>query len=234
MPTIVSVALFAFVGCDVGAPADANAATLSDVDFQDITDPTATLVTWEAEGAIARADANNDGFVNIIDLVTVAQNFGQTVEYPPVTIATFNIQVFGETKRGKPEVMDALVAIADQFDIMAVQEIRDSSLATPYVYLEAMNTVGDETHMVSVGPRLGRTTSKEQYAFYYDMRFVQLVGKPETYPDADDVFEREPFAARFVAGGFDFVLLNVHVKPDDAEAEIRALGDVVVWAEATM
>jgi len=81
-------------------------------------------------------------------------------------------------------------------------------------------------------PRLGRTNSKEQYVFYYDMRFVQLLGAPSTYPDVDDVFEREPFAARFAAGGFDFVLVNIHVKPDDADAEIRALGDVVAWAEA--
>jgi endonuclease/exonuclease/phosphatase family metal-dependent hydrolase len=95
-----------------------------------------------------------------------------------------------------------------------------------------MNAVGDKMHMVSVGPRLGRTNSKEQYVFYYDMRFVQLLGAPSTYPHVDDVFEREPFAARFAAGGFDFVLVNIHVKPDDADAEIRALGDVVAWAEA--
>lgn len=221
------------MGCDLGAPADTSTASLADVDFTSIADPTVALATWEAQGAIARADVNGDGVVNIIDLVTVAQNFGQVVEYPPVTIASFNIQVFGATKRGKPEVMEVLVDIADRYDIMAVQEVRDGSLATPYVYLEEMNAVGDEMHAVSVGPRLGRTNSKEQYVFYYDMRYVQLVGKGETYPDVDDVFEREPFGARFLAGGFDFVLLNVHIKPDDAEAEMRALPAVVSWAEAT-
>lgn len=232
LPTLVlTVQCVAQCGCDLGSPDDSATTALNDVDFLSIDDPTASLIAWEAQGAIAKADVNGDGIVNIIDLVVVAQNFGHTVDFPPVKVATFNIQAFGEAKRSKPEVMDLLVEVADEFQIMAVQEIRDGSLATPYVYLEAMNATGDEMHSVTVGPRLGRTTSKEQYAFYYDMRFVQLMGKPATYPDADDVFEREPLAARFSAGGFDFVLVNVHVKPDDADAEIRALADVVAWAE---
>jgi integrase len=53
-----------------------------------------------------------------------------------------------------------------------------------------------------------------------------------TYADPDDVFEREPFVARFQAkvGRFTFVLINIHAKPDDAAAEIYALAEVVSHA----
>ena len=149
-----------------------------------------------------------------------------------VTLATFNIQVFGKAKRSKPEVMEVLADIGDEFDIMAVQEVRDASGDTPGVYLDAMNAQGDEIHEMVVGPRLGRSRSKEQYVFYYDTNVVDIVGEPWTYPDPDDVFEREPLLARFRVGDFDFVLVNIHVKPDDALAEIDALDEVHQWAIA--
>jgi endonuclease/exonuclease/phosphatase family metal-dependent hydrolase len=149
-----------------------------------------------------------------------------------ITIATFNIQIFGKAKRGKPDVMKVLADIADEFDILAVQEIRDASGDTPGVYLNAMNAQGDEDHEMVVGPRLGRSSSKEEYAFYYDTDLVELVGDPATYPDPGDVFEREPFLARFRIGSLDFVLANVHIKPGDAVAEIDALDDVHAWAKS--
>ena len=37
------------------------------------------------------------------------------------------------------------------------QEIPAASSGKPYVYLEEMNAQGDELHMVTVSPRLGRT-----------------------------------------------------------------------------
>ena len=39
----------------------------------------------------------------------------------------FNIQVFGPSKASKPEVMEVLASIISQFDIVAIQEIRDKS-----------------------------------------------------------------------------------------------------------
>jgi len=171
--------------------------------------------------------------VNVLVLATGCEgNDGSLAGGGPerVTIATFNIQVFGESKRLKPSVMGILADIADEFDVIAIQEIRDVSGETPGAFLSAMNAQGGEAHDMVVSERLGRTTSKEQYAIYYDQLVVDVVGAPATYPDAGDVFEREPFGARFHAAGFDFVLLNVHIKPDDALAEISALNDVVVWA----
>ena len=52
-----------------------------------------------------------------------------TVTYPnnTVKLAAFNLQIFGTSKADKPEVMDVLSKTIRNFDIVAVQEIRDAS-----------------------------------------------------------------------------------------------------------
>ena len=44
-------------------------------------------------------------------------------------IASFNIQIFGDTKVGKVPVSETLVEIFNMFDLVAVQEIRDADLS---------------------------------------------------------------------------------------------------------
>src|SRR5262245_49506328 len=44
-----------------------------------------------------------------------------------IRIASFNIQVFGETKVNNPEVMQVIVAILRNFDLIAIQEVRSIS-----------------------------------------------------------------------------------------------------------
>src|SRR5262245_48760413 len=41
-----------------------------------------------------------------------------------IRVATFNIQVFGESKLNDPEAMQAIVAILRNFDVTAIQEVR--------------------------------------------------------------------------------------------------------------
>jgi hypothetical protein len=44
-----------------------------------------------------------------------------------ITIAAFNIQILGKSKREKTEVMDVLARTVREFDVVLVQEIRDAS-----------------------------------------------------------------------------------------------------------
>ena len=44
-----------------------------------------------------------------------------------VKLAAFNLQIFGTSKADKPEVMEVLSKTIRNFDIVAVQEIRDAS-----------------------------------------------------------------------------------------------------------
>jgi len=56
-----------------------------------------------------------------------------------ITIASFNIQVFGQTKAGKPDVMTTLAKVAREFDVMVVQEFRDASEQTADIFLDRIN-----------------------------------------------------------------------------------------------
>jgi len=144
-----------------------------------------------------------------------------------ITIASFNIQVFGTTKAGKPEVMSILAKIISQFDIVAIQEIRDSS-GTAIKDLEAaVDALGTDYDYI-IGPRLGRTSSKEQYAYMFRTGTVEPLNS-RTFEDPADVFHREPLIAEFKAknGKFDFTIVNIHVDPDEADDEIDALGSLM-------
>ena len=46
------------------------------------------------------------------------------------------------------------------------------------------------------------------------------------FDDVGDVFEREPYIASFRAGQFDFTLIGIHTKPDDAYHEMGNLTGV--------
>ena len=77
-----------------------------------------------------------------------------------VTIASFNLEVFGPTKAGNAAVLDVMGQIIRRYDIVAVQEIRDSSGTAVVALKNAVNSTG-VSYDYEIGPREGRTTSKE-------------------------------------------------------------------------
>lgn len=151
-----------------------------------------------------------------------------------IKVAAFNLQVFGVTKAEKPEVMDVLSRIVRNYDVIAVQEIRDASQTALPSLVSTVNSLGSPQYNYVVSERLGRTTSKEQYAYLYNTQTVQVIGTPYTYPDTNDLFEREPYVANFKMenGNFDFVLIAIHADPDTAEQEISDLPMVVEEAKS--
>lgn len=145
-----------------------------------------------------------------------------------VTIAAFNVQVLGRSKRQKNDVMEVLVLITREFDVVLIQEIRDSSEETIPYLLNEINEIEGAKYEFVRSERLGRTTSKEAYAYLYNTETVEFIeGSDYVYSDVDDVFEREPYIASFRSGSFDFTLVGIHTKPDDARSEIGNLTNVV-------
>ncbi len=66
-------------------------------------------------------------------LITVSLLFfNEKIAYSDDTIkiASFNIQIFGKSKRQKEDVMEILTKTVRNFDIVAVQEFRDKSEKT--------------------------------------------------------------------------------------------------------
>ncbi len=149
-----------------------------------------------------------------------------------VSIATFNIQVFGTAKLDNPDVTDKLVEIIRQFDVVAIQEIRSKEDDILPRFVRLINSTGRQYDFV-IGPRLGRTSSKEQYAFIYDAQRIE-VNRPSvgTIEDPSDLLHREPLIARFRSRlvppdrAFTFYLANIHTDPDEVETEVDVLADV--------
>jgi len=145
-------------------------------------------------------------------------------------LAAFNIEIFGKTKAGKPEVMDTLAKIIHTYDVVAIQEIRNKDQTALPQLVDLVNSNGSQYGYV-VGPRLGRSASKEQYAYIFNILTVNLNGTPWTYPEPNgtDPFHREPYVAYFraVNGSFDATMIVIHVDPDNATEEINALDAVV-------
>ncbi|XP_072174335.1 deoxyribonuclease-1-like [Diadema setosum] len=142
-------------------------------------------------------------------------------------IAAFNIQVLGQTKMGKPEVVDVLKQIITRYDMVLIQEIRDSAGTAIVNLLDAVNDYSRHSYAMSLGPRVGRTSSKEQYAYFYreDMFSVK---DSFTYSDSGDLFEREPYVVLFGSntGVGDFSVIGLHSKPDDAVNELNQMKNV--------
>jgi endonuclease/exonuclease/phosphatase family metal-dependent hydrolase len=147
-----------------------------------------------------------------------------------IKIASFNLQVFGKKKCETRETIEEIASAISKFDIVAVQEIRDSSGTSLAYLVNFINNSGKKYDSV-VSERLGRTSSKEQYAFIYNTTTTSFTGNSYVYNDKSDLFEREPFIAQFKSGNFDYILVNIHTKPEDASKEISALVDVVKEAE---
>ena len=57
----------------------------------------------------------------------------------PLRIGAFNIQVFGQSKAGKPEVMAVLANIIKTYDIVAIQEIHDKSQTALPALMDTVN-----------------------------------------------------------------------------------------------
>lgn len=149
-----------------------------------------------------------------------------------IRVASFNIQVFGQAKLDQADVMRKLAHVVRQFDVVAIQEIRSKEQNVLPTFLEYINVDGARYDYV-IGPRQGRTVSKEQYAYVYNAATLELV--PDSVyvvPDPEDLLHRPPLVAGFRVRGppnpFTFTLINIHTDPDEADLEVDALADVYV------
>ena len=95
-----------------------------------------------------------------------------------IKLATFNIQVFGNSKSNKPEILDYLSQIACEFDLMAIQEIRSVDNHDEIInnYVSLINQACDEqrSYIINKEP-LGRSSSKENYAFIFNTATIDFI-----------------------------------------------------------
>jgi endonuclease/exonuclease/phosphatase family metal-dependent hydrolase len=150
---------------------------------------------------------------------------------PAIRIASYNIQAFGPSKADKPHILYTLAEIVRQFDVVAIQEVRTQDDYHIPNFVRLVNQTGRRYDHI-VGPRLGNTTSTEQYAFLFDADRIEAdFSNYYTVRDPDNLLHREPLVASFRVRGippeeaFTFTLVNVHADPDVVDAEIEALAE---------
>jgi len=146
-----------------------------------------------------------------------------------ILVASFNIQVFGESKMAKRQVVEVLARVVRQFDIVAIQEVRAKSDDVVPSFVRIVNADGSRYHYV-IGPREGRTVSKEQYAFIYDTTRIEVdPASVGVVPNPQNSLHRPPLHARFrtritpAEMAFTFWLVDIHTDPDEVPQELEAL-----------
>ncbi|XP_035852572.1 deoxyribonuclease-1 isoform X2 [Sander lucioperca] len=151
-------------------------------------------------------------------------------------LGAFNIRSFGDKKASNTTLMNIISTIVHRYDIILIQEVRDSDLSATKKLMEHVNKGSPEfrySHIVS--EPLGRSSYKERYLFLYREQMVS-VAKNYTYDDScepcgTDILNREPFVVMFTSKQTavrNFVLIPQHTSPESAVKEVNALYDVVI------
>lgn len=138
-----------------------------------------------------------------------------------IKIANWNLQIFGKAKAANPEIMDFYVDKINDYDIIFIQEIRDSS-QTAFPKLCSML----QNYSCESSSRAGRSSSKEQYGVIYK-NGINLTSFKDYNPDKQDRWERPPIKTIFDINGYRLVVYNIHTKPDDVQNELDYLEDLI-------
>uniref|UniRef100_A0A3P8PJB8 Deoxyribonuclease n=1 Tax=Astatotilapia calliptera TaxID=8154 RepID=A0A3P8PJB8_ASTCA len=153
-------------------------------------------------------------------------------------LGAFNIKSFGDTKASNTTLMNIITKIVQRYDVILIQEVRDSDLSATQKLMEYVNKDSPQYKYIVSEP-LGASTYKERYLFLYREALVS-VAKSYTYDDGpeetgQDAFSREPFVVMFSSKHTavrDFTLIPQHTSPESAVRELNALYDVVADVRA--
>ncbi|XP_029433306.1 deoxyribonuclease-1 [Rhinatrema bivittatum] len=148
-------------------------------------------------------------------------------------IAAFNIRSFGDSKMDNPSTANFIVEIILRYDMILIQEVRDSDLSAVQKLMDHLNNVSEDSYSYEISDPLGRDSYKEQYLFIYKTEMMQIT---ENYHYHDnhgysgtDVFSREPYVLKVyspISVVAEFALVPLHAAPKDALREVDALYDV--------
>jgi endonuclease/exonuclease/phosphatase family metal-dependent hydrolase len=133
----------------------------------------------------------------------------------PVKIVSFNLRRFDNAKAANRKTAGFMASLLRDADVAALQEGLKVSEAAVREFAELTGA----NRGVVVGPAQGRNAFyRENYIFLYNKDRVTLVATA-VYPDEAKTFERPPMAAYFRAAGFDFIVVNCHIKPDETTVQ---------------
>ncbi|WP_447928372.1 endonuclease/exonuclease/phosphatase family protein [Vreelandella sp. EE27] len=150
-----------------------------------------------------------------------------------IRIGSWNIQNFGW---GEQKSVAAVAQVANQFDILAIQEVMNVE-AISFLHALLEGSTGESwsfmhSHLMGSSPRY-----QEMYVFLWRDSTVTYEDGAVVYIDDRNAFAREPYSARFrsLESDTDFVLATVHItygkSISDRTPEIHALRSYWDWLE---
>ncbi len=143
-------------------------------------------------------------------------------------IANWNLQIFGVSKSSNSTLMAKYASEIGKYDIIFVQEIRDSSGAA-FQKLCSLLPQYDCT----VSSRAGQTSSKEQYGIIY-RKGIHLLSVNDFNPQYQTEFQRPPVLAVFNITRYNLKIYNIHTDPDKVASELGRLESMVDSSGDTM
>ena len=130
-----------------------------------------------------------------------------------LTIASWNIQRYGPTKAANTDIVKFIASKVNNYDIVILQEITDSSGAA----FNKLCTYLNEYKCIT-SDRIGNSTYKEQYGIIY--KDAELLDKKYI---ATNTMERTPLWLTFRSGNWTFNLVTAHTKPTNDFVEMLTL-----------
>ncbi|XP_078105407.1 deoxyribonuclease-1-like 1 [Sander vitreus] len=147
-------------------------------------------------------------------------------------IAAFNVKRLGWIKVNNANVRNNLIKIVSRYSVVVLLEVIDMTGRTMNMFLTELNkhrSNRNHPYLMECSASLGRRTYREKFVYFYRGDEVNMI-KSYQYEEKTDVFAREPYILQFECPNTvvkNLVLIPVHTKPVDAEAELNALHDVV-------
>jgi len=141
--------------------------------------------------------------------------------FQKISIACWNLQIFGQSKASNQTLIDFYVDKLEDYDIFIVQEIRDA-------LGDAIETfaMGFPEHSYILSNRAGQSSSKEQYAVFYNSN-VTLVEYHDYQAEYQDVMQRPPLKVTFTLNNWTFTIFTVHTQPDNVASELSVMENII-------
>ncbi len=169
---------------------------------------------------------NIDKSMIIILLIIIASSSFSLIDFSPknpVSIASWNLNIFGDKKSGNESLMQQYYNIISKFDIIFLQELRDADGSA----LIKLCAIFNESYNCINSSRAGSTSSKEQYLLLYSKEF-QLLNFNDYNLFNTTGFERPPIKLDFNYNNINFTIYGIHTKPSDTKTEIANLENLII------
>ena len=156
-----------------------------------------------------------------------------TPNVPPIHVGSFHMRLFNSPAVLDSKAWETAATVCSRFDVLAIQGIATKEQDALPQLIALMNRSG-RTFDYMIGPRVGPTDAKEQFAFVFDTSRIETDrDQLYTVDDPQELLRYEPLVAWFRTKGvptesaFTFTLVNVHLDEIKAIEESSLIPELV-------